>query len=115
MCLPKLYANVTLRSYDHIRFSEQTMAPEGVGGASPFTMGLSALVTGNVTQYTQSFQLIGDLQEYGLEEYAEAGRVPDGGMMLALLVRTCLDRMPQLTTFKSAEPHYNVARLLTGA
>jgi hypothetical protein len=100
MCLPKLYSNVVLRSYDHIRFSEETMAPEGLGGGSPFIMGLNALITGNVAQYVKRFELTGELQEYGLEEYAEAGRVPDGGMMLGLLVRTCVDRMPLLKTFK---------------
>ena len=103
MCLPKLYASVVLHSYDHIRFSEQTMAPEGMGGASPFVMGLNALITGNVAQYTRRFELKGEMQEYGLEENAQAGRVPDGGMMLGLLVRTIIDRMPILQTFKYAQ------------
>ena len=95
MCLPKLYSNVILRSYDHIRYSEETMHPEGMGGASPFAMGLNALITRNVVNYMQKLSITGEWQEFGLEESAQAGRVPDGDMMLGLLVRAALDRTAQ--------------------
>jgi hypothetical protein len=99
MCLPQLYGHVILRSYDHIRYQEETAKPEGVGGGSPFAMGLNALITRNVVEYVRNFEVAGEWRDYGLEESARAGRIPDGGMMLGLLIRATLDRMPQLESF----------------
>ena len=67
---------------------------------SPFTMGLNALVTRPVAQYVRSFEVCGQYKELGVEEQAMAGRVADGGMMLNILVRTAIDRMPNLDTFR---------------
>ena len=100
MCLPALYKNVVLRSYDHIRYSEETAKPEGVGGGSPFSMGLNALITRSVVAYVRHFEVTGEWQEYGLEENARVGRVPDGGMMLGLLIRAAIDRTTGLKSFR---------------
>ena len=100
MCLPNLYARVTLRSYDRIRYSPETARPEGCGGGSPFAMGLHALVTRPVARYVKHFEVGGAYRERGSEDHARVGRVPDGSMMLNLLVRTALDRMPQLESFR---------------
>ena len=100
MCLPALYADVSLHSYDYIRYSEIDNRPEGSGGASPFSMGLNAIVTRNVTGYIKKFKAWGKWKEYDLEECAKVGRVPDSSMMLNLLVRAAVDRMPVLETFR---------------
>jgi hypothetical protein len=100
MCLPALYKTVTLRSYDHIRYSEETAKPEGAGGGSPFSMGLNALITRNVVGYVESFEVAGEWTDHGMEENARAGRVSDGGMMLALLIRAAIDRMTKLKSFR---------------
>ncbi|MCJ1437923.1 hypothetical protein MMC27_007310 [Xylographa pallens] len=99
MCLPALYADVSLHSYDYIRYSEVDNRPEGSGGPSPFFMGLNAIVTRNVTGYIKKFKVWGKWKEYDLEECAKVGRVPDSSMMLNLLVRAAVDKMPALETF----------------
>ncbi|MCJ1479381.1 hypothetical protein MMC13_008066 [Lambiella insularis] len=99
MCLPTLYANVSLHSYDYIRYSDVDNRPEGSGGASPFSMGLNALVTRNVAGYVKKFRVWGKWKEHDLEECAKVGRVPDSSMMLSLLVRAAIDRMPALEAF----------------
>ena len=73
--------------------------PEGIGGASPFSMGLNALVTRNVSGYVKVFKVCGKWKDYDLEDYAKIGRVPDGSMMLNMLVRAAIDRMPALESF----------------
>ena len=104
MCLPILYANVSLHSYDHIRYSEVDNRPEGSGGASPFSMGLHALVTRNVAGFVKRFRIWGKWKEYDLEECANVGRVPDSSMMLNLLVRAAVDRMSGLESFRYTLP-----------
>ena len=106
MCLPQLYSTVSLHSYDHVRFSEVDgrVVPEGIGGASPFSMGLNALVTRNVSAYVKNFKVWGKWKDYGMEEFAKVGRVPDGSMMLNMLVRAALDRMPSLESFTYGDP-----------
>lgn len=69
---------------------------------SPFIMGLNALVTRPVAQYVRSFEVCGQYKELGADEQARVGRVADGGMMLNILVRTAIDRMPYLDTFRYA-------------
>ena len=100
MCLPNLYASVTLRSYDRIRYSPETARPEGCGGGSPFAMGLNALVTRPLARYVRHFEVAGNYKEIGSDDHARVGRVSDGGMMLNLLVRTAVDRMPALESFR---------------
>ena len=63
-------------------------------------MGLNALVTRTVATYVKSFEVCGQWQELGYEDHAKVGRVPDGGMMLGLLVRVALDRMGMLSSFR---------------
>ena len=101
MCLPNLYTNVKLKSYDHIRFSNETARPEGCGGGSPFAMGLNALVIRPIAQYVRTFEVAGRYKEVGVEDHAKLGRVSDGGMMVNILVRTAIDRMTALDSFAS--------------
>ena len=100
MTLPILYSNVTLHSYDCIRYSPIDGKPEGCGGPSPFLMGLNALVTRNTAAYVKSFKVHGSWKEYDLEECAKVGRVPDGAMMINTLIRAAIDRMPALKSFR---------------
>lgn len=108
MTLPQLYKNVTLTSYGKIRYRNDDR-PEGCGSASPFSMGLSALVTRNVAGLIHSLTFRGDWKEEGLQEHAMVGRVPDSSMMLNIAVRAAVDRTNGLESFR-----YGIYRLLEG-
>ncbi|KAI2000467.1 hypothetical protein LOZ49_006704 [Ophidiomyces ophidiicola] len=97
MALPQLYKTITLTSYDKIRYRDEL--PEGCGSASPFSMGLNAIVTRNVAPLVRSFTMRGDWREDGLDEHARVGRVPDSSMMLNIAVRAAIDRMTGLESF----------------
>ncbi|KAL2865143.1 uncharacterized protein BJX67DRAFT_383137 [Aspergillus lucknowensis] len=98
MALPQLYRNLILTSYDKIRYRGDE--PEGMGSASPFTMGLNAVITRPYAALVRSLTLRGDWREQDLEEHARVGRVPDSSMMLNIAVRAAVDRMPDLETFR---------------
>ncbi|KAL4887330.1 hypothetical protein BJY04DRAFT_175647 [Aspergillus karnatakaensis] len=98
MALPQLYRNLTLTSYDKIRYRGDE--PEGMGSASPFTMGLNAVITRPYASLVRSLALRGDWREQELEEHARVGRVPDSSMMLNITVRAAVDRMPDLESFR---------------
>ncbi|KAK2748143.1 hypothetical protein FQN57_001267 [Myotisia sp. PD_48] len=98
MSLPQLYKSLTLTSYDKIRYNRNDI-PEGHGSASPFSMGLNALVTRNVASLVRSFNLQGQWREDTLEEHAVVGRVPDSSMMLNITVRAAIDKMADLESF----------------
>ena len=63
-------------------------------------MGLNALITRDVAGYVRNFKVYGSWKELDLEECAKVGRIPDGGMMLATLIRAAIDRMPLLEGFR---------------
>lgn len=92
MTLPLLYNNVTLRSYDVIRYSPHDGRPEGCGMGSPFVMGLNRLVLRNVAEYVQVLKLVGEFKEHDVEECSRIGRVPDSSIMLSTLARVIVDR-----------------------
>ncbi|KAF2475156.1 uncharacterized protein BDR25DRAFT_213858 [Lindgomyces ingoldianus] len=96
MTLPRLYEEVTLRSYSEIRYVNGR--PEGYGNGSPFAMGLNTLVSRTFTDYVQTFRVIGDWREHDIEDYSK-GRVPDNSMMLQVAMRAALDKMKNLQTF----------------
>ncbi|KAL4740923.1 hypothetical protein BDV11DRAFT_82175 [Aspergillus similis] len=98
MALPKLYQNLILTSYDKIRYVGDQ--PEGMGSASPFTMGLNAVITRPYATLVRSLTLRGDWREQELEEHARVGRVPDSSMMLNITVRAAVDRMRDLEDFR---------------
>lgn len=97
MTLPQLYKNLTLTSYDKIRYRGDQ--PEGMGSASPFSMGLNAVIIRPYASLVRSLTLRGDWREIELEEHARVGRVPDSSMMLNMAVRAAIDRMPELESF----------------
>ena len=97
MALPQLYRSLTLTSYDKIRYRDER--PEGAGSASPFTMGLNAVVTRPHATLVRSITLRGDWKERDLEEHAQVGRVPDSSMLLNIAVRAAVDRMTHLESF----------------
>ncbi|KAI4118684.1 MAG: hypothetical protein LQ338_007361 [Usnochroma carphineum] len=99
MTLPQLYANVTLRSYNSIRYCAEDGRPEGCGMASPFVMGLNRLVLRNVAAYVQKLSLVGEWNEHDLEECSRNGRVPDSSMMLNTLVSLVIERSTALHEF----------------
>ncbi|KAL4748933.1 hypothetical protein BDW72DRAFT_143222 [Aspergillus terricola var. indicus] len=98
MALPQLYQNLILTSYDKIRYVGDQ--PEGMGSASPFTMGLNAVITRPYATLVRSLTLRGDWREQELEEHARVGRVPDSSMMLNIAVRAAVDRMRDLEDFR---------------
>ncbi|OJD13155.1 hypothetical protein AJ78_06358 [Emergomyces pasteurianus Ep9510] len=91
MALPQLYRDLTLTSYDKIRYRDEFV--EGCGSASPFSMALNAVVTRNVGGLVRSLTLRGEWRETELEEHARVGRVPDSSMMLNIVVRAAVDKM----------------------
>ncbi|CEJ58763.1 hypothetical protein PMG11_07409 [Penicillium brasilianum] len=97
MALPQLYRSLTLTSYDKIRYRGEQ--PEGSGSASPFTMGLNAVITRPYATLVRSITLRGDWKETDLEEHAQVGRVPDSSMLLNIAVRAAVDRMTNLESF----------------
>ena len=98
MTLPQLYKHISLTSYDSIRYRDDQ--PEGQGSASPFAMGLNALVSRNVASLVHTLSLQGHWREHDLQEFSKVGRVPDDAMMLNIAVRAAIDRCVQLESFK---------------
>lgn len=96
MTLPRLYEEVTLRSYADIRYVNGR--PEGYGSGSPFAMGLNTLVSRTFTDYVKTFRVIGEWREHDVEDYSK-GRVPDNTMMLQISMRAALDKMKNLSAF----------------
>ncbi|CAG7929279.1 unnamed protein product [Penicillium olsonii] len=97
MALPQLYRNLTLTSYDKIRYRGEQ--PEGIGSASPFTMGLNAIITRSYAPLVRSMTLRGEWKEHESEEHARVGRVPDSSMLLNIAARAAVDRMTNLDSF----------------
>lgn len=89
---------MTLTSYDTIRYKNQR--PEGCGSASPFSMGLNALVTRPVANLVRSLALQGVWREHDLHEFSQVGRVPEDAMMLNIAVRAAIDRCKHMESFK---------------
>lgn len=100
MTLPQLYNDVILRSYGYIRYSPDYRRPEGCGMASPFTMALNGLVSRDIVGNVKTFTLHGEWKDYGVEECAKVGRVPDNDMMLSSLIRVALEKMTALQSFR---------------
>ena len=73
--------------------------------ASPFSMGLSGLVSRNVAGYVRNFEVTGDWKEHDVEEYSKAGRVADDNMMLNTLVRVAVERMAVIDSFRYVRMH----------
>ncbi|CAG8903884.1 unnamed protein product [Penicillium egyptiacum] len=97
MALPQLYRSLTLTSYDKIRYRDEQ--PEGIGSASPFTMGLNAIITRSYATLVRSMTLRGEWKDHELEEHARVGRVPDASMLLNIAARAAIDRMTNLESF----------------
>jgi hypothetical protein len=96
MTLPSLYTKVSLRSYPEIRYINGR--PEGFGSGSPFLMALNGLVASSHAGMVKELRLSGQWKEPGVEEFAK-GRVPDGSVMLNIILRAAMDRMTQIQTF----------------
>ena len=108
MALPLLWKNVTLSSSSDVRRKKRTCdgemkeVTEGMGNASPFAMGLNALVTHpNVGRLVKRLRLEG---EYGegdpeVQRHSRAGRVSESAMMLNICVRAALERCTELEEF----------------
>lgn len=100
MTLPQLYTNVSIRSYDRVRYSPHDGRAEGCGMASPFTMALNGLVCRKVAGNVESFKVHGKWKDYEVKECAKVGRVPDSDMMLNSLIRVAVERMTVLKQFR---------------
>lgn len=97
MAVPRLYENVVLKSYPELRYIDGH--PEGYGGGSPFSMGLSGLCTRNVAAFVKHYKVCGEWRERDVEEFSK-GRVPDNSMMLNIAIRAAMDRMTMLQSFR---------------
>ena len=100
MTLPKNNTDVSIRSYDHIRYSQEDGRPEGCGMASPFIMALNGLVTGNITGNVKSLRLHGQWKDFEAAKCAKACLVPDSDMLLNCLVRVAVEKMAALEAFR---------------
>ncbi|OAP62577.1 hypothetical protein AYL99_01804 [Fonsecaea erecta] len=98
MTLPHLWKNVTLKSYSSIRYKDDV--PEGFGSASPFSMGLNALVTRNVSGLVRSLRLEGEYSASDLHEYSRAGRISESIMVLNIALRAAIDQCAHLERFR---------------
>ncbi|KAF2157265.1 hypothetical protein K461DRAFT_219979 [Myriangium duriaei CBS 260.36] len=94
LTLPKLYENVTLRSYSEVRRRDGRV--EGLGGGSPFCMALSALATSQCSSVVKKLKVEGAWQES--DEYM-LGRIPDATVLLNIAVRAAIDKMVNLDSF----------------
>ena len=115
MTLHQLYTNVSIRSFDHIRYSQQDGRAEGCGMASPFAMALNALVCRNIAGSVKTFKVLGKWKDHEVKECAKAGRVPDGDMMLNSLVRIAVERMTALRQFRYVLGSLRGTPILTSA
>jgi hypothetical protein len=98
MTLPHLWKNVHLKSYAGIRRKDDV--PEGFGSASPFALGLNALVTGNVANLVRALTVEGQYGTENPEEAVKAGRIPENVMILNIGLRAALDRCTHLESFR---------------
>lgn len=89
-----------LKSHSTVHYRDDV--PEGLGSASPFSMGLNALVTRNVAALVYSLVLEGDYKSLDLEEYSRAGRVSESTMILNIAIRAAISQCVQLEKFRSA-------------
>jgi hypothetical protein len=96
MTLPRLYEEVTLRTYAELRYVNGR--PAGFGSGSPFAMGLNTLVSRSFADYVQTFRVIGEWREHDVDDYSK-GRVPDNSMVLQVAMRAAMDKMKNLRTF----------------
>ena len=102
MTLPQLWSRVTLRSHSSVRYKQKddTNLPEGFGSASPFSMGLNALVTHNVSALVKNLALEGDWTARDLQECSRVGRVSEQSMILNIAVRAAIDKCTTLESFR---------------
>ncbi|KAK5045536.1 hypothetical protein LTR84_009154 [Exophiala bonariae] len=98
MTVPHLWRSVTLTSYTSIRYKDDV--PEGFGSASPFSMGLNALVTRNVSNLVRSLRLMGDFGGSDQQENSKAGRISEYGMILNIAVSAALEKCTQVEDFR---------------
>ena len=100
MTTPRLYKQITLTSYDEsLRTREDLdLQDDGLWHASPFAMGLGALVTRKHAGLVQCLKLEGVFREHELDQYKNR-RLPDGSVMLNLAIRAAIDRCTQLQSF----------------
>ncbi|KAI1608268.1 hypothetical protein EDD37DRAFT_187978 [Exophiala viscosa] len=98
MTLPHLWKRVALKSHSTVHYRDNM--PEGLGSASPFSMGLNALVTRHVSNLVRSLVLEGDFKVADLEEYARASRISESTMILNIAVRAAIDQCLHLESFK---------------
>jgi hypothetical protein len=97
MCLPRLWENVTLRTYSELRYKNGRL--EGYGGGSPFSMAVDALVSRGFATYVKTFKIVGEWREVDVEEFSK-GRVPDNTMMLNIALKAALDKMDKLQSLR---------------
>lgn len=113
MTVPHLWRSVTLTSYTSIRYKDDV--PEGFGSASPFSMGLNALVTRNVSNLVRSLQLMGDFGGSDQHENSKAGRVSEYGMILNIAVSAALEKCAQMENFRCVGLRVDSGMLPTSA
>ena len=83
-------------------------------------MGLNGLISRNVAGLVRSFKISGEWNEGDLEEFAKVGRIPDTSMMLNMVVRTAIEKMEKLDSFRyfpitCKDPTFNTNTLPAGS
>lgn len=99
MARPALYRNITLTSYN--QFPADDSEPEdGLWRASPFCMGLNALVTTETARLVNSLHFQGHWQQHNQENNVRHGRLADSSVLLNIAIRAAVDRCVNLQSFK---------------
>ncbi|SMR46139.1 unnamed protein product [Zymoseptoria tritici ST99CH_1E4] len=96
MTLPQLYHRVHLHSYSETRYVNGK--PEGFGSGSPFMMALNGLATKSHAALVSELRLWGQWKELGIEDFAK-GVIPNGTIMLGIILRAAIDKMVRLNSF----------------
>ena len=71
-----------------------------MGSASPFVMAIQGLATRGLGGLVKNFHLTGEWKEFDIDAHVQAGRIPDPTMMLSMVIRSAIDKMDKLQSFK---------------
>lgn len=100
MATPQLYRRIILSTLNEPSRIYEDFLYDGLWRASPFSMGLNALVTRKSASLTQELHLDGEWKEYGLEETVRTHRISDASVLLNIAVRAAIQNCKNLKHFK---------------
>jgi hypothetical protein len=63
-------------------------------------MALQGLAVRSLGGLVREFELKGEWKEYDIDAHIQAGRIPDHTMMLSMVIRSAVDKMDKLQSFR---------------